>query len=118
DPDPLLRRAPSGHHLFAFPAQSNFSGARHPLEWVERAAARGFRVLLDAAAYVPTARLRLDRVRPDYVCLSFYKMFGFPTGIGALVARRDALALLRRPWFAGGTVDWVSTREPDHALRA
>jgi selenocysteine lyase/cysteine desulfurase len=31
-------------------------------------------------------------VRPEFVALSFYKMFGYPTGIGALIARRDALA--------------------------
>lgn len=44
-------------------------------------------------------------------------MFGYPTGIGALVARHDALALLRRPWFAGGTVAWVSTQPAAHALQ-
>ena len=35
--------------------------------------------------------------------LSFYKIFGYPTGLGALVARRDALALLRPRYFGGGT---------------
>ena len=28
-------------------------------------------------------------VRPDFVCISFYKMFGFPTGIGALTYGQD-----------------------------
>ncbi len=31
-------------------------------------------------------------------------MFGWPTGVGALLARSDALARLERPWFSGGTV--------------
>jgi selenocysteine lyase/cysteine desulfurase len=31
-------------------------------------------------------------------------MFGWPTGVGALLARRDALAKLERPWFSGGTI--------------
>jgi selenocysteine lyase/cysteine desulfurase len=119
DPEPWLDRAPAQvPHLFAFPAQSNFSGARHPLAWVERARALGYHVLLDAAALVPTCALDLSAVRPDFMCISFYKMFGLPTGIGALVARRAALALLRRPSFAGGTVDWVSTQNGAHALRA
>lgn len=119
DAEPWLRGArASTPHLFAFPAQSNFSGVRHPLELIERASARGFHVLLDAAAFVPTAPLRLNEVHPDFVCLSFYKMFGFPTGIGALVARREALANLDRPWFAGGTVEWVSTQSETHALRS
>jgi molybdenum cofactor sulfurtransferase len=91
-------------HLFAFPAQSNFSGVQHPLEWIAPAQARGWDVLLDAAAFVPTSALDLSRWSPDFVSVSFYKMFGYPTGIGALIARRDALARLRRPWFSGGTV--------------
>jgi catechol 2,3-dioxygenase-like lactoylglutathione lyase family enzyme len=31
-------------------------------------------------------------VKPDYVALSFYKMFGWPTGVVALIARTEALA--------------------------
>jgi selenocysteine lyase/cysteine desulfurase len=42
--------------------------------------------------------------------LSYYKMFGYPTGVGALVARRSALALLRRSYFGGGTVQYVSVQ--------
>lgn len=92
------------HNLFAYPAQSNFSGVQHPLEWIEQARAHGWDVLLDAAAYVPTNRLDLGRWHPDFVALSFYKMFGWPTGVGCLIARRDALAKLERPWFSGGTI--------------
>ena len=92
------------HNLFAYPAQSNFSGVQHPLEWIERAHEAGWDVLLDAAAFVPTNRLDLSRWHPDFVCVSFYKMFGWPTGVGALIARREALAKLERPWFSGGTI--------------
>ena len=92
------------HNLLAFPAQSNFSGVQHPLEWIEVAHAHGWDVLLDAAAFVPTNRLDLGRWHPDFVAISFYKMFGWPTGVGCLLARRDALAKLERPWFSGGTI--------------
>ncbi|HEU0014131.1 MAG TPA: aminotransferase class V-fold PLP-dependent enzyme [Longimicrobium sp.] len=102
------------HNLFAFPAQSNFSGVKHPLEWTELAAAHGYHTLLDAAAFVPTSRLDLREHRPDFVCLSFYKMFGFPTGVGALLARRNALGELHRPWFSGGTVRFVSAQNQVH----
>jgi len=88
----------------SFPAQCNFSGVLHPLEWIEQAHDHGWDVLLDAAAYVPTNRLDLTQWHPDFVALSFYKMFGWPTGIGCLLARRDALAKLERPWFSGGTI--------------
>jgi selenocysteine lyase/cysteine desulfurase len=93
-----------GHNLFAYPAQSNFSGVKHPLEWIGLAQERGWDVILDAAAFAPTSRLDLGRWKPDFVPISFYKLFGYPTGIGALLARRPALARLRRPWFSGGTV--------------
>jgi molybdenum cofactor sulfurtransferase len=92
------------HNLFAYPAQSNFSGVQHPLAWIEQAQAHGWDVLLDAAAYVPTNRLDLSVWHPDYVPISFYKMFGWPTGVGCLLARREALAKLERPWFSGGTI--------------
>ncbi len=99
----------AGNNLFAYPAQSNFSGVQHGFAWIEIARARGWDVLVDCAAYVPTNRLDIGRWQPDFVPLSFYKMFGYPTGLGALIARRAKLHKLRRPWFAGGTVEVVST---------
>lgn len=112
----LLEEDDAGERLFAFPAQSNFTGVKHPLELVEEARARRWRVLLDAAAFAPSNRLDLSTVRPDFVTVSFYKMFGYPTGVGALLARHEALALLRRPWFAGGTVNFASVGAQRHRL--
>ena len=109
---------PGGHNLFAYPAQSNFSGVQHSLDWIERAHARGWTVLLDAAAFAPTNRLDLGRYKPDFLPLSFYKMFGYPTGIGCLLARREALARLRRPWFAGGTITVASVQGDKYYLAA
>ncbi|MDH5591141.1 MAG: aminotransferase class V-fold PLP-dependent enzyme, partial [Gemmatimonadota bacterium] len=103
--------------LFAFPAQSNFSGVKHPLELVVEAQNLGYEVFLDAAAFVPTNPLDLSEVSPDYVAVSFYKMFGFPTGVGALLARKEAIRRLRRPWFAGGTVEYVSVQNRIHQFR-
>ncbi|MFL6246353.1 MAG: aminotransferase class V-fold PLP-dependent enzyme [Thermoanaerobaculia bacterium] len=106
-----------GHGLFAFPAQSNFSGVRHPLSLVSRAKAAGYDVLLDIAGYIPSRAFSLRDCPADFAALSFYKLFGYPTGLGALVARRDALARLRRPWFAGGTVAYASVHADTHRLR-
>jgi len=99
-----------GHNLFAYPAQSNFSSVQHPLDWIENAHKHGWDVLLDAAAFVPTSKLDLSKVKPDFVPISFYKMFGYPTGLGALIARKEALAKLHRPWFAGGTITVASVQ--------
>ena len=107
---------PAAANLFAFPAQSNFSGVKHPLEVVAAAQRRGWSVLLDAAAFVPTNRLDLSAVQPDFVTLSFYKIFGYPTGVGALIVRRSALPKLKRPWFAGGTVNFASVQGQTHVL--
>jgi selenocysteine lyase/cysteine desulfurase len=106
----LTEARPGGHNLFAYPAQSNFSGVQHALEWIERAQAAGWDVLLDAAAFVPTNTLDLSRWHPDFVSLSFYKMFGYPTGVGCLLARKKTLAKLHRPWFAGGTITVASVQ--------
>ena len=112
----LEEASTSANNLFAFPAQSNFSGVKHPLEIIEEAHDRGWDVLLDAAAFVPTSRLDLAAVRPDFVSISFYKMFGYPTGVGCLLVRNSALRKLHRPWFAGGTVNFASVEGRCHIL--
>jgi len=117
-PVTALRAArPKERGLFGYPAQSNFSGVKHQLRLIETARRLGYRVLLDGAAFVPTNRLSLRQHRADFVALSVYKITGFPTGVGALVARRDAMAELDRPWFAGGTVDYASIQHRSHRLR-
>ena len=112
----LEQPSQNGPNLFAYPAQSNFSSVQHPLEWVEKAHQHGWDVLLDAAAYVPTCQLDLRKVRPDFMPISFYKMFGYPTGLGALLARKEAMAKLQRPWFAGGTITVASVMGEKHYM--
>jgi len=118
DPEAILaQEASRGGGLLAYPAQSNFSGVRHPLSLVDDAHARGFDVLLDIAALAPSQPVSLRECPADFAALSFYKLFGYPTGLGALIARREALAKLQRPWFAGGTVLFASTSVDTHRLR-
>jgi molybdenum cofactor sulfurtransferase len=104
------------NNLFAYPAQSNFSAVQHPLDWIEKAHDQGWDVLLDAAAFAPTNLLDLSLWKPDFVPISFYKMFGYPTGVGALIARRAVLKKLERPWFAGGTITVASVQPEKHYL--
>jgi len=99
--------------LFAYPAQSNFSGAQHPLEWVAEARELGWDVILDCAAFAPTNPVDAAAIGADFIPISFYKLIGYPTGCGCLIARREALAKLRRPWFAGGTITLASVQEED-----
>ena len=111
-----LDTLPGKGGLFAFPAQSNFSGVQYDLQWIDYACERGWDVVLDAAAYVPTNSLDLSQVHPDFVPLSFYKMFGYPTGVGCLLARKDALQKLHRPWFSGGTITVASVQGDTYVL--
>lgn len=97
--------------LFGWPAQSNFSGRRLPQDWARKLRIQkpGWYSLLDAAALVTTAPLDLSdsSMAPDFIVLSFYKMFGFPD-LGALIVRRLSANILKtRRYFGGGTVDAV-----------
>ncbi|XP_039187948.1 molybdenum cofactor sulfurase isoform X1 [Crotalus tigris] len=99
-------------HLFCYPAQSNFSGVKYPLAWIEEIQCgklcpsqihgKWF-VLLDAASYVSTSPLDLSIHQADFIPLSFYKIFGFPTGIGALLVKNEIASCLRKTFFGGGT---------------
>jgi selenocysteine lyase/cysteine desulfurase len=107
---------PGANNLFAYPAQSNFTGVQHPLDWIALAQSSGWEVLLDAASFAPSNRLDLRRWHPDFVDISFYKMFGYPTGTGCLLVRKAAAEKLRRPWYAGGTITFSSVVAFDHYL--
>lgn len=93
--------------LFALTGLSNISNSKNPLSLISFAKKLGYHTLLDAAALAPTSKISLSDTPVDAMAVSFYKMFGFPTGVGALVVREDFLRVLKRPWFAGGTVDVV-----------
>jgi selenocysteine lyase/cysteine desulfurase len=112
----LAQADPTAENLFAFPAQSNFSGVQHPLDLVGEARDLGWDVLVDMAAFAPTNRVDIAAIRPDFATFSFYKLFGFPTGIGCLLIRRERLRALERPWFAGGTITVASVQGSGYYL--
>ena len=119
-------RSPTAAGLFAYPAQSNMDGSRLRLSWTEDmrrsrdADVRNFYTLLDAAAFVSTTPLDLSNAdnAPDFVALSFNKMFGFPD-LGALIVKRcSGDILMRKKYFGGGTVDMVvCLKEAWHAKK-
>ena len=104
--------------LFAYPAQSNMDGRRYPLSWLSQVRQsqetkstrnRKTYTLLDAAALVSSSPLDLSNAQtaPDFVVLSFYKIFGFPD-LGALIVRKESQDVFAsRRYFGGGTVDMV-----------
>jgi len=102
--------------LFAFPMESNFSGTRYSLDIVSQiqdgtiALCGGrscFRVLVDAAKASSSFPPDLSTSKPDFIAMSYYKIFGYPTGLGALLVHRNAMKDLKPRYFGGGTVDFL-----------
>ncbi len=73
-------------------------------------ASNRYLVVLDAAAFIPTHALDLSVTKPDFVPISFYKLFGYPSGLGALLVRREAAAALTKFYFGGGSVDYCTAQ--------
>jgi selenocysteine lyase/cysteine desulfurase len=87
--------------------QSNISNSKASLSITEYASSLGYFTMVDAAALAATSVVHISEYPIDAMAISFYKMFGYPTGVGALIVKKSFLAQLKRPWFAGGTVDVV-----------
>lgn len=116
---PTNETYPTCNSIFAYPAQCNYSGKKYPLEWIKkvhtgildsygnsnRKRHSKWFCLLDAASYCSTSDLDLSQVHPDFVCISFYKIFGYPTGLGALLVRNQSGYVLKKKYFGGGTVE-------------
>ncbi|XVF79357.1 hypothetical protein PTKIN_Ptkin14bG0215400 [Pterospermum kingtungense] len=120
-------------NLFAFPSECNFSGLRFSLDLVNTVKQNAeknlegspyskgrWMVLIDAAKGCATQPPDLSLYPADFVVISFYKLFGYPTGLGALLIQNDAAKLLKKKktYFSGGTVaasiadiDFVRRRE-------
>lgn len=108
----VRRGKPTGLGLFAYPGQSNLGGRRLPKGWLRRIRKddnlRNTYTLFDAAALAMNSSMGSlfndPEAAPDFTCLSFYKIFGFPD-LGALVVRRKSGHLLNlRKYFGGGTI--------------
>mmetsp|Transcript_11616 Transcript_11616/g.17420 ORF Transcript_11616/g.17420 Transcript_11616/m.17420 type:complete len:866 (-) Transcript_11616:51-2648(-) len=108
-------------HLLVFPLECNFSGTRSNAQHIIRASRRAtskcgkWYSMLDIAKAASTSSINLRKLDPDFACVSFYKIFGAPTGIGALFVKRSSKQLLvpewtnvlkrKRRYFGGGSVD-------------
>lgn len=64
--------------------------------------------LLDASKLAQSSVVDISTMeyesRPNFVVISFYKMFGYPSGLGALLIRRDSASILQKHYYGGGTI--------------
>ena len=76
--------------------------------------------MLDAAKAAATGPVDVAGSGAALCCVSFYKLFGEPTGLGALLVRRDMARLLRTGdgYFGGGSVAAVLAASDFHLPRA
>jgi molybdenum cofactor sulfurtransferase len=95
--------------LVCIPAECNFSGAQIDYKlFVEAAHAKeGVFVVLDGAAMAGKAPIILDHSGVDFFTFSFYKIFGWPTGLGGLMVRKgtpQGILMSHKTYFGGGTL--------------
>lgn len=104
--------------LIALTAQCNFNGFKYPIDVVQKIQenSNAF-VLLDAASYLSTSSFDCKKVKPDYICISFYKIFGYPDGLGALIVSNRGAERLKKRYYGGGTVQIALTRTNFHVKR-
>jgi molybdenum cofactor sulfurtransferase len=82
-------------NLLVFPAECNFGGVRpDAASIIAKAQSCGWFTMLDIAKAASTSPVHLRHVNPDFAALSFYKLFGDPTGLGALLVKRSSIDVL------------------------
>ena len=116
----------AGPTLFAYPAQSDMDGERLPLHWPSKIRGSSQHLqtytLLDATAFVATTPFDLSSSNhsPDFVVLSFSKIFGYPN-LGALIVRKASVSVFDQgvcsdngpmKAVAGRTDPWTAYKQP------
>lgn len=123
------RKEKDVNNLLVLPLECNFGGTRliNAKNIIQLSRQRSppnsqkWYTVLDIAKAACSEHVNLREIDPDFACISFYKIFGHPTGIGALLVKRSSWHSLtpkdkvvsslenkmQRNYFGGGGVDVV-----------
>jgi molybdenum cofactor sulfurtransferase len=104
------------NHLLVLPVECNFGGDRHDVQLTleklydmdkkrislecqqkhqqHMQTHRRWYTMLDIAKAASTGPVNLCQLNPDFACISFYKMFGEPTGLGCLLVKRTTIDIM------------------------
>jgi len=93
-------------NLFVMPAESNFSGKLYDRELINEVRNKyGDTIFIyDVAKYISTNRVDMSDNLIDIIPISFYKIFGFPTGLGALIIKKSVAKYLKKTYYGGGSI--------------
>ncbi len=116
-PSDLGRHDPN--NLIIFPLECNFGGTKCDAQSIIKSAHEAqsnWFSMIDIAKAATSDKINLRSLDPDFACISFYKVFGAPTGIGALFVKRSSRYVLThigrgRKYFGGGAVDIVLPKQ-------
>ena len=95
--------------LLVLPTECNFGGRRYRVKELLSRVPDHWYTVLDVAKAAATGPLELYNA--DFACLSFYKLFGTPTGLGCILAKKP---LPPPVYFGGGSVQAIL---PDTVVR-
>jgi cysteine desulfurase/selenocysteine lyase len=97
--------------LVVINSANNTTGARTKIDEIGKISHEfGAKLAVDGAQSVPHFKTDMKRENIDFLAFSAHKMLG-PTGIGALVCKKDELLKLRPLIVGGGNVKTVSTEQ-------
>ncbi|TKY84754.1 hypothetical protein EX895_005834 [Sporisorium graminicola] len=116
---PSSDEAKNGKGLAFFTGQSNITGAKLDLSLLPLARSLGWHTALDAAALAPSTRISLRSLHNsvDFMFVSLYKICGYPTGLGALLLRKDRYAdMNQKATFYGGNIKGITMDSFDFTL--
>ena len=110
------------YNLLAFPLEENFAGKKFPQEEVQnilqnKTLRENWFIFGDAAAFLPTNPLSLKTEDYDAICMSFYKIIGFPN-TGALVIKKKFLDFLVKKTFLDHSVNFTSIHSNNFHLNS
>ena len=115
---------PDSHakNLLAFPLEENFAGKKFDPEEVKnilqnKTLRERWFIFGDAAAYLPTNPLNLGELDYDAICMSFYKIIGYPN-TGALVIKKKLLEALQKKTYLSNSVNFSSTENSKFVLNS
>jgi len=111
---------PNDRHIFGFSAECNGTGTKFTdfsiFSFLNQYHPNVFTILDSSKHSSTNVSIDLSKFKPDFVTLSFYKWFGYPTGLGALLIRKTRLSdvnfIPRNGYFAGGTIKVNTASKP------